>query len=143
MARQETDDTMLKATKHEREHILGYMLGEAPDETVQLAQKVYSEQVHTVKHDIWDVHTDRGRWWVITNPTKLYSQEQFPNMDLALTFHIGLCMRIPRSEEPSPATSPLGRSWRAGEPWTRRMKHSVMLKRWKISRPWACAAVKR
>ena len=99
---------MLKATKHEREHILGYMLGEAPDEPVHLAQKVYSEQVHTVKHDIWDVHTDRGRWWVITNPTKLYSQEQFPNMDLALTFHIGLCMRIPRSEEPSPADLALG-----------------------------------
>ncbi len=28
----------------------------------------------------------------------LYSQEQFPNMDLAVTFHIGLCLRIPRSE---------------------------------------------
>ena len=31
--------------------------------------------------------------------TNLYSQEQFPNMDLALTFHIGLMLRIPRTEE--------------------------------------------
>jgi len=53
---------MLKATKHEREHVLGYMAGQAPDETVQLAQRVYSEQLHTVRHDIWDVHSDRGRW---------------------------------------------------------------------------------
>ncbi|MDP9138669.1 MAG: hypothetical protein M3N38_10920 [Pseudomonadota bacterium] len=33
---------------------------------------------------------------MITNPTNLYSQEQFPNMDLAMTFHMGLCLRIPR-----------------------------------------------
>jgi hypothetical protein len=106
---------MLKANKHELEHILGYMSGQAPDETVQLAQKVYSERLHTVKHDIWDVHTDRGRWWVITNPTNLYSQQQFPNMDLALTFHLGLCLRIPRSEEQPPtalALGPLVACWR-------------------------------
>lgn len=107
-ARQEADHTMLKATKQERERILGYMSAQDPDETVELAQKVYSEQLHTVRHDIWDVHTDRRRWWVITNPMNLYSQEQFPNMDLALTFHIGLCLRIPRSEEPSPADLALG-----------------------------------
>jgi hypothetical protein len=106
---------MLKATKQERERILKYMSGQAPDEPVQLVQKVYSEQLHTVHHDIWDVHTDRGRWWVITNPTNLYSQEQFPNMDLALTFHIGLCLRIPRSEEQPPtalALGPLVACWR-------------------------------
>lgn len=106
---------MLKATKQEREHILGYMSSQAPDETLQLAQKVYSEQLHGVQHDIWDVHTDHGRWWVITNPTNLYSQEQFPNMDLALTFHIGLCLRIPRSEEQPPtalALGPLVAYWR-------------------------------
>jgi hypothetical protein len=57
-----------------------------PYETVQLAQKVYSELLHGVKHDIWDVQTDRWRWGVITNPTKGYSQDQFPNMDLALTW---------------------------------------------------------
>jgi hypothetical protein len=69
---------MLKATKQERERILEYMSGEVPDETVQLAQKVYSEQLHTVKHDIWDVHTDRGRWWVITNPTSSTPKSHFP-----------------------------------------------------------------
>lgn len=98
---------MLKATWQEREHVLEYMLSQTPEETVQFAQKVYSEQVHTVRHDIWDVHTDRGRWWVITSPTNLYLQEQFPNMDLALTFHVGLCLRIPRSEQQSLAELPI------------------------------------
>jgi hypothetical protein len=118
---------MLKATKHEREHVLGYMAGQAADESVQLVQKVYSEQLHTVKHDIWDVHTDRGRWWVITNPTNLYSQEQFPNMDQALTFHIGLCLRIPRSEEPPPADltlGPLVACWRTLDEANEALRHA-------------------
>ena len=59
---------------------------------------MYSENVLHVRHDVWDVHTDVDRWWVITEPMNLYAQEQFPNMDLALTFHVGLCLRIPRSE---------------------------------------------
>jgi hypothetical protein len=127
VACQEADDKMLKATKQEHERILGYMSGQAPDETVQLAQKVYSEQLHTVQHDIWDVHTDRGRWWVITNPTFLYSQEQFPNMDLALTFHIGLCLRIPRSEERSPADlalGPLVACWRTLDEASDALRHA-------------------
>jgi len=107
---------MLKATDQEQEHILDYMSSQAPDESIELVQKVYSEQVHAVRHDIWDVHTDRGRWWVITTPTNLYSQDQFPNMDLALTFHVGLCLRIPRSERqslPDLQVEPLTASWRA------------------------------
>src|SRR5438477_2170950 len=109
---------MLKATKQEHEHILRYMSEQASDETVELAQKVYSEQLHSVTHSIWDVHSNRGRWWVITNPTNLYSQDQFPNMDLALTFHVGLCLRIPRSEQQSLADlpiEPLAACWRAVE----------------------------
>jgi hypothetical protein len=62
-------------------------------------QKVYSESVLTARHDVWDIHTNKDRWWVITNPTNLYSQEQFPNLDLAVTFHMGLCLRIPRTSK--------------------------------------------
>ncbi len=89
---------MLPATDAEIEHIKDYMQTEAPDLTVTFLQKVYSENVLNVAHDVWDVHTNVDRWWVITEPTNLYAQAQFPNMDLALTFHIGLCLRIPRSE---------------------------------------------
>ena len=118
---------MLKATEQEREHILEYMSAQAPEETVQLAQKVYSEQVHAVLHDIWDVHTDRGRWWVVTNPTFLYSQDQFPNMDLALTFHVGLCLRIPQSEEPSLTELPIepfAACWRTLEEASEALRHA-------------------
>ncbi|MCO8030814.1 hypothetical protein NI454_12740 [Brevundimonas diminuta] len=62
-------------------------------------QKVYSEGVLNTRHDVWDIHTNKDRWWVITGGTNLYSQQQFPSMDLALTFHIGLILRIPRTED--------------------------------------------
>lgn len=98
---------MLPATEAEIEHIKQYMQSEAPDLTVEFAQKVYAENVLHVRHDVWDVHTNVDRWWVITEPMNLYAQTQFPNMDLALTFHIGLCLRIPRSERQKLSALPL------------------------------------
>jgi hypothetical protein len=89
---------LLPATQEEIDHVIGYMQSQAPDLTVQFVQKVYSENGLDVRHDVWDVHTDVDRWWIITEPMNLYAQDQFPNMDLALTFHVGLCLRIPRSE---------------------------------------------
>ncbi len=89
---------MLPVTQREIEHVTEYMKSQAPDLTVQFVQKVYAENVLHIRHDVWDVHTDVDRWWVITEPMNLYAQDQFPNMDLALTFHVGLCLRIPRSE---------------------------------------------
>jgi hypothetical protein len=69
---------MLPATQAEIVRIIEYMLSQAPDLKVQFVQKVYSENVLHVRHDIWDVHTDVDRWWVITEPMNLYAQEQFP-----------------------------------------------------------------
>ncbi|MDQ6436203.1 gamma-glutamylcyclotransferase family protein [Mesorhizobium sp. LHD-90] len=90
---------MLKATDEEIENIREYFEWQAPDLEVTFMQKVYSEAVLSTHHDVWDIHTNKDRWWVITGGTNLYSQEQFPNMDLALTFHIGLILRIPRTEK--------------------------------------------
>lgn len=90
---------MLKATDEEIEAVREYFEWQAPDLRVIFMQKVYSEAVLNTRHDVWDIHTDEDRWWVITGGTNLYSQAQFPNMDLALTFHIGLMLRIPRTEE--------------------------------------------
>jgi hypothetical protein len=90
---------MLKATEEEIEEVREYFEWQAPDLKVTFMQKVYSEAVLNTRHDVWDVHTNKDRWWVITGGTNLYSQEQFPSMDLALTFHIGLMLRIPRTEE--------------------------------------------
>lgn len=90
---------MLKATPEETEEVREYFEWQAPDLEVIFMQKVYSEAVINTRHDVWDIHTNKDRWWVITGGTNLYSQEQFPSMDLALTFHIGLILRIPRTEE--------------------------------------------
>lgn len=87
---------MLPTSDQERTVILDYVASQVTGERVILAQKLYTERVGPVVHDIWDVHTNAARWWVVTPPTMLYSQEQFPNMDLALTFHVGLCVRMPR-----------------------------------------------
>lgn len=74
--------------------IANYVHGQAHDEIVQHVEKVKTEYVMGVAHDIWDVTTDRGRWWVITNMTNLYSQQHFPSMDYTLSFHVGLMMRL-------------------------------------------------
>ncbi|HME72489.1 MAG TPA: hypothetical protein VKM54_21880 [Myxococcota bacterium] len=105
---------MLDATEEERQHVIDYMTSAAPDESVNLIQKVYSERLGSVMHDIWDVRTNQDRWWVITQPMNLYSQEKFPEMDLALTFHAGLCLRIPNCERDRSyvEVEPFMASWR-------------------------------
>jgi hypothetical protein len=90
---------MLPATDEEKQEIIDYMNWQAPDLKVEFLQKVYTENVLSHQHVVWDVHTNVDRWWVVTNPTNLYSQNQFPNMDYALTFHIGLMLRVPRTEQ--------------------------------------------
>ncbi len=62
------------------------------DLQITFLQKTHVENVLDHQHHVWDVHCegDKERWWVITNPTNLYLQDQFPNMDLAITFHVGL-----------------------------------------------------
>lgn len=89
---------MLNFTQEEKDEVTEYYLSQSKDATVEFAQKVYSESVIGHTHDVWDVHASDGRWWIITNPTNLYAQHQFPNMDLAVTFHMGLCLRIPRGD---------------------------------------------
>jgi hypothetical protein len=99
---------MLDATDEEVAHVKAYMASQAPDLKVTFLQKMHVENVLSHRHEVWDVHCDnKERWWVITNPTNLYSQEQFPNMDYAITFHVGLCLRIPRGEKQKLSDIPL------------------------------------
>ena len=55
-----------------------------------------SEVVFGSRHDAWDVHLndEEGRWWVITGPTNLYSQHEFPSLDYTMSFHIGVTARV-------------------------------------------------
>jgi hypothetical protein len=91
---------MLIASDEEKADVVRYFLSQSPPGTeVAFLQKVYAEVLMGHRHDVWDVHGNHSRWWVITNPTNLYSQDQFPNMDLAVTFHMGLCLRVPRTHQ--------------------------------------------
>jgi hypothetical protein len=49
--------------KHEAEDIRRYVEIQAHDETVVHLEKVKSEVVQSKRMDVWDVHTDRSRWW--------------------------------------------------------------------------------
>lgn len=88
--------------------IAEYVLTQARDERVLHVERVKTEYVLGDKHEIWDVTTDKSRWWVITNMTNLYSQEHFPSLDYTLSFHVGLMMRLrsrpqgPDNADPSP-----------------------------------------
>jgi hypothetical protein len=83
----------MRATKRQTDAIRTYVEDQAHEEVVHL-EKAASELVGPVRHDIWDVHCTDSRWWVITEPTNLYSQEDFKSRDVALTFHIGLALRV-------------------------------------------------
>ena len=93
---------------HRENDIADYVLGQAPDEMVQHVEKVKQEVVLGDTYEIWDVVSDKNRWWVITNLTNLYSQRHFPSLDYTLSFHIGLMMRLRSrpdsadSRDPSP-----------------------------------------
>ena len=53
-------------------------------------QRVAKTKIMGVPHEVWDVWTTERRWWVITNLTNLYNQEQWPSYNMALTYHVGL-----------------------------------------------------
>lgn len=64
------------------------------EEVVQNVELVKTEIVLGDKYEIWDVITDKDRWWVVSNLTNLYSQKSFPSLDYTLSFHVGLMMRL-------------------------------------------------
>jgi hypothetical protein len=74
--------------------IADYVQRQAPDETVQHVERVTVEYVMGSRYEVWDVTTDKDRWWVLTHPTNLYSQRHFPSLDYTLSFHVGLMTRV-------------------------------------------------
>ncbi|MDP1991779.1 MAG: hypothetical protein Q8K00_12250 [Syntrophales bacterium] len=91
-------DYVLKTGDDAADGIRSYVEWQAPDEKVRHIEKVASESIFGQEMDAWDVRTDKGRWWVITNPTNLYSQKLFPSLDYTLSFHVGVTTRMMQSE---------------------------------------------
>ncbi|MFM0474776.1 hypothetical protein [Paraburkholderia strydomiana] len=94
-------DTVLGRSEREEKEIIEYFewqsnKGRDDDDqiTVRHLEKMKTEVVFGRKYALWDVHATDGRWWVVTNPTNLYSQTEFPSLDYLLSFHIGLMARV-------------------------------------------------
>jgi hypothetical protein len=95
---------VMETPAHERRQIEEYLRAQSGDDLeIQHVEKLTSEYVLGRRYDVWDAHTSDGRWWVITNPVNLYSQDQIKSMDIALSFHIGLISRTMAAQPPPSA----------------------------------------
>lgn len=85
----------MESPEDERLAIEAYLHSQSGDAfDIEHVEKLTSEYVLGRQYDVWDAHTNEGRWWVITNPTNLYSQDAIKSMDVALSFHIGIMHRV-------------------------------------------------
>lgn len=92
---------------HEEQGIIDYMNGQARDEKVLHVERIRTEYVSGAEYEMWDVTTDKGSWWVLTNLTNLYSKRHFPSLDYTFSFHLGLMARLKsRDSRPDPDLEP-------------------------------------
>lgn len=84
----------MESDRGERESVRAYFDSQSPGDPALHLEKAATENVGGTVYDIWDVSTETGRWWVVTNPTNLYTQSDFKSRDVVLTFHIGLMTRL-------------------------------------------------
>jgi hypothetical protein len=80
--------------KDETDAIKSYVEWQSPNEKVTYVEKMLSERIFDRKMDAYDVHTDGERYWIITQPTNLYSQRLFPSLDHTISFHVGVTARM-------------------------------------------------
>jgi hypothetical protein len=111
---------MREATVHEERRVREYVDSQSPPEdTTTLVQKISSRKILGRWHHVYDVRTKRRRWWVISDPLmNLYSQGDFHEAEMALTFHIGLCTMVAergRKEQGKPERNFLAGAWRRFE----------------------------
>ena len=108
--------SMSEATDNELRRVRDYVNSQPPpDDEVTFVQKIGRRKVIGRMHNLYDVRTEMGRWWVIGDPLNLYSQDDFQNVTVALTFHLGLSvMLIERSRKhPGKPTHPyVAGAWR-------------------------------
>jgi hypothetical protein len=105
-------------TEQEEREIRQYVESQRHDEDnpVRLVQRVGRRRVAGHTHDIYDVWMEKGdRWWVITGFTNLYSQVDFNEVDMAFTYHLGICALLrerTRTETDDESAEHIGRPWR-------------------------------
>lgn len=103
---EELDRYRVQRDPHREKDIANYVESQTRDESVTHVERVNEEVVLGERYEIWDVTTDKDRWWVITNLMNLYSQRVFPSLDYTLSFHIGLMMRLRNRPEGADSNDP-------------------------------------
>lgn len=99
--------------EHEERAIRDYVNSQSPeDDQAGLVQRVDSRRVLGRTHEIFDVHCAKTRWWVITDPTNLYPQADFPEAEQALIFHIGFGAVLAERSRGEAEDEPLSPPWR-------------------------------
>jgi hypothetical protein len=106
----------VRTSQRDKDEVWAYVESRVNEKVTHL-EKAASEMVGPVRHDIWDAHCLTTRWWVVTNPTNLYSQDDFKSRDVVLTFHIGVAIRTEYANERDVPVAPgladlLPGSWR-------------------------------
>jgi hypothetical protein len=91
--------SLVESSPREEGDIARYFESQSSKDTkgpayVEHLELVKSETVFGREYKVWDVHATDGRWWVVTNPTNLYSQEHIPSLDFVLSLHVGLMARV-------------------------------------------------
>jgi hypothetical protein len=107
----------MKPLEREEEEIRRYVLSQSPrQEKVTHAEKIATRRLYGSSYDIWDVWTTKDRWWVITDPTNLYNQNDFVSMEVAFTYHLGLAIVLAHRNAPREAEDEI---LRVAGPWRR------------------------
>lgn len=91
---------------HSESDIADYVNSQTLDQTVLHVEKIKEAIVLDEAYAMWDVTTDKDRWWVLTNLTNLYSQRHFPSLDYTLSFHIGFMARLRSRSDQVDRTDP-------------------------------------
>lgn len=112
------DQVVLNRPEHQADEIREYILHATNGEVVVHLERLVTEHVFDRQIEGWDVWTDTERYWVVTNPTNLYSQTLFPSLDYTITFHVGLTVRMTGIEARRASTEQRDRlavAWRKWE----------------------------
>ena len=109
--------TLVMFSPRSKKAIANYVEVQAREKVLH-AEKIKTEHVMGNDHECWDVHTDKNRWWVITQPTNLYLHDLMPSLDYTLSFHIGVTMRMMAASRGAPTKAHKSRfmtMWRKWE----------------------------
>lgn len=93
LSRESLHKLMVRRNEHQERHVKDYVERQAGEKVLH-AEKVATERINGDDHEVWDVHTDKQRWWVVIPPTSLYPQDAIPSLDFVLSFHVGFIARM-------------------------------------------------